>query len=58
MTKAVFDSYKEYCSIIISSIKYLTKARIYRLLFTKHKERRAVCFPRRLHNLHIVVANI
>ena len=58
MTKAVFDSYKEYCSIVILSIKYLTKARIYSLLFTKHKDRESVCFPRRLHNLHIVIANI
>ncbi len=36
MTKAVFDSYKEYCLIIILSIKHLTKERIYSLLFTKH----------------------
>lgn len=58
MTMAVFDSNEEYCSIIILSIKHLTKARIYSLLFPKHKGRESVFFPRCLHNLHIVIANI
>lgn len=58
MTKAVFDSYKEYSLIIILSIKHLTKARIYSLLFPKYQNRKSVFFPRSLHNLHIVIANI
>ena len=58
MTKSVFESYKEHYLIIILSIKYLTKARIYGLLFSKHKDWKSVFFPRCPNNLHIVIANI
>ena len=58
MTKSVFDSYKKHHMIIIFCTIYMTKTRIYDMFFTKNKDRESIFFPRSLHNLHVVIADI